>query len=139
MKTLGEIVAGQTLDDYRIDALVAQGPLASLFRATDMKDGKQVAIKIPNLPLEEDPVQFDRFQREKEIGATLNHPNLMHIYDDRHHSRPYIVMEWCNGRLLRQLIAGEGKLSPERSIKITTGILQALEYIHSRGIVHRDL
>jgi serine/threonine-protein kinase len=139
MKSLGEIEAGQTLDDYHIDALVAQSPLATLFRATDMKDGKQVAIKIPNLALEEDPVRFDRFQREKEIGATLNHPNMMHIYDDRHHSRPYIVMEWCNGRLLRQVMAKASKLSPERSIKITTGILQALEYIHSHGIVHRDL
>jgi serine/threonine-protein kinase len=139
MKTLGEIEAGRTLDDYHIDALIAQGPLSTLVRATDMKDGKQVAIKFPNPSLEEDPVRFDRFQREREIGATLNHPNLMHIYDDRHHSQPYIVMEWCNGRLLRNIIAKEGKLSPERSIKIAAGILQALEYIHNRGIVHRDL
>jgi eukaryotic-like serine/threonine-protein kinase len=64
---------------------------------------------------------------------------VMRIFADRSHSRPYIVMEWCDGRLLRQIMQREGKLPPERAVKITLGILRALEYIHNRGIIHRDL
>jgi serine/threonine-protein kinase len=139
MKPVVDPEVGQELDHYRIEAMVAESPMASIFRATDTTDGKKVAIKIPNLVMEEDPVRFGRFQREEEIGLTLDHPNVMRIFADRSHSRPYIVMEWCNGRLLRQIMQREGKLPPERAIKITLGILHALEYIHNRGIVHRDL
>lgn len=139
MKSLADIEPGQELDDYRVGSVVAQSPMATIFRATDTRDGKQVAIKVPNLILEEDPVRYGRFKREEEIGATLDHPNVMHIFADRHHSRPYLVMEWCNGRLLRKIIDKEGKLPPERAVKISIGILQALEYIHNRGVVHRDL
>ncbi|HEX4156004.1 MAG TPA: serine/threonine-protein kinase [Acidobacteriaceae bacterium] len=139
MRSLVDIEPGQELDDYRLESTIAQSPMASVFRATDLRDGKEVAIKIPNLALEEDPVRFGRFQREEEIGTSLDHPNVMRIFADRHHSRPYIVMEWCNGHLLRQILDKEGKLPPEKAVHIALGILAALEYIHNRGIIHRDL
>ena len=139
MKPFVDPEVGHELDQYRIEARVAESPMASIYRAIDTTDGKQVAIKIPNLVMEEDPVRFGRFQREAEIGLALDHPNVMRIFADRSHSRPYIVMEWCNGRLLRQIMQREEKLPPERAIKITLGVLHALEYIHNRGIIHRDL
>lgn len=139
MSTLADIVTGQELDHYRIDAPVNESGMATIFRATDLQDGRQVAIKIPHAALEADPVGYDRFQREEEIGGTLNHPNVMRIFHDGHRSRRYMVMEWCEGRLLRNILMEEGKLPPERAIKITLGILRALEYIHQHGVIHRDL
>jgi eukaryotic-like serine/threonine-protein kinase len=139
MKPLTDVELGQELDHYRIEAAVADSGMASIYRAVDMRDGRQVAIKIPHMSLEQDPVRADRFRREEQIGSTLNHPNVMKIYADDHRSGMYMVMEWCEGRLLRQILAEEGKLASERAIKITLGILRALDYIHNHGVVHRDL
>lgn len=139
MKTLTDVEPGQELDHYRIESAVADSGMASIYRAIDMRDGRQVAIKIPHMALEQDPVRAERFTREEQIGTTLNHPNVMKIYADDHRSGNYMVMEWCEGRLLRQILTEEGKLTPERAIKITLGILRALDYIHNHGVVHRDL
>ena len=139
MGLLADIEAGQQIDHYRIEAPVAESGMASIFRATDLNDGRQVAVKIPHSAMEADPVLFDRFKREEEIGTTLDHPNVMRIFPDGDRSRVYMVMEWCNGRLLRKILAENGKLPPERAIRITLGILHALDYIHKHGVVHRDL
>ena len=139
MKPLADIEPGQQLDHYRIDKAVAESGMASIFRATDLRDGRPVAIKIPHPDIAHDPVRFDRFKREEEIGTAFDHPNLMKIYQDDHRSRLYIAMEWCEGQLLRQILSEQGKLPPDRAIKIVLGILAALDYIHNRGIVHRDL
>jgi serine/threonine-protein kinase len=82
---------------------------------------------------------FDRFQREAEIGRKLNHPGVIKVLPDDGQSRVYMAMEWVDGRLLRQVLNGRGKHSPEMAIRITLGILRALDYIHSHGVVHRDL
>jgi len=139
MKPLAEIEAGQELDHYRIEAAIAESGMASIFRAIDVRNGRKVAIKIPNASLELDPVRFDRFKREEEIGSTLDHPNVMRVFPDTQQSRLYMVMEWCEGRLLRQIMSEKGKLPPERAIKITLGILKALDYVHNHGVIHRDL
>jgi serine/threonine-protein kinase len=139
MKPLADIEVGQELDHYRIDAAIADSGMSTIYRAMDTNDGRQVAIKVPHLILEEDPIRFDRFKREEEIGTSLDHPNVMRVFTDGHRSRPYMVMEWCNGRLLRDILNEKGKLPPARAIKITLGILKALDYIHNHGIVHRDL
>lgn len=139
MKPLGVVEVGQTLDHYQIDALIARSGMASTYRATDLRDGKQVAIKVPEMALEDDPVRFERFKREEEIGAELHHPNMMGIFAEGNHSRPYMVMEWCNGHLLREILDEQGKLAPERAVRIALGVLRALEFIHNHGVVHRDL
>ena len=139
MNLLADIEIGQQLDHYRIDAHVAESGMASIFRATDMRDGRQVAIKIPHSAMEADPVLFDRFKREEEIGTALSHPNVMHIFPNPDRSRIYMVMEWVPGRLLRSVMSEQGKLPQERAIRIALGILKALDYIHKQGVVHRDL
>ncbi len=96
--------------------------MASIFRATDDRDGKQVALKVPHFAMEADPALFDRFQREEAIGIALDHPSVMKIYpvDDR--SRVYMVMEWVDFRtLLRQEMYKAGKMPQLRAIKITVG------------------
>jgi eukaryotic-like serine/threonine-protein kinase len=113
--------------------------MASIFRATDARDGRQVAIKVPHPEMEMDPVLFDRFHREEAIGQSLDHPGVMKVYKDEDRSQLYMVMEWVDGRLLRKILQEKGKLPKERAIRITLGICDALSYIHSHGIVHRDL
>jgi serine/threonine-protein kinase len=98
-----------------------------------------VAIKIPHPELECDPVFYSRFQREIAIGRKLNHPGVVQMIDSSDMDQLCIVMEWVDGRSLREIISREGKLSVERASRIAAGICEALEYIHSQGVVHRDL
>ena len=129
----------EQLDHYRIDKLIARSGMASIFQATDLRNGRQVAIKIPHPEMESDPLLFDRFRREGEIGRTMDHPGVMKVFTDDDRSQVYMVMEWVNGRLLRQILNEQKKLEPERAVKITKRILDALQYIHDHDIVHRDL
>jgi serine/threonine-protein kinase len=104
-----------------------------------MRTGKQVALKVPHPEVESDPVFYDRFKREQAIGAKLNHPGVMKVFADPDRTGIFMVMEWVEGRLLREIMREAGRLHPERAARITTGICDALEYIHQHGIVHRDL
>lgn len=130
---------GDQMDHYRIDSLVARSGMASIFRGTDMRNGRQVAIKVPHPEVECDPALFDRFKREEEIGKTLDHPGVMKVFVDDDRSQVYMVMEWVEGRLLRKILDGQQRLSRERAVRLTVRILDALGYIHDRGVAHRDL
>jgi eukaryotic-like serine/threonine-protein kinase len=130
---------GDQLDHYRLENLVARSGMASIYRATDLENERTVAIKIPHPEVEADPLFYDRFKREEEIGKKLDHPGVMRVYADADRSRVYMVMEWVEGKLLRQILIEQKKLPIERAIRISLGICEALEYIHSKGVVHRDL
>jgi len=133
------VSAGDKIDCYRIETLVARGGMASIFRAVDLRDGRTVAIKVPHPEAECDPVFFDRFQREIAIGRKLDHPGAVKALNHGDGSRLYMVMEWVDGRLLRQEIADKGRFSVERSLKVALAICEALQHIHGNGVVHRDL
>jgi len=135
---------GETLDHYRLDAMVARSRMSTLFKATDLRDGRKVAIKIPHEELEADPVLLERFRREEEIGQELDHPGVVKTFDGEERSRVYMVIEWVEGRLLRSILnqkcRNEGcKMPVERALKIALGICDALDYMHKHGVVHRDL
>ena len=131
--------AGDTLDHYHLDARVARGGMSTLYQATDLRDGKRVAIKVPHPEMEADPILVARFQREQEIGQELDHPGIVKTYGDEERSRNYMVIEWVDGLLLRSLLNQERKLPMQRAVAIALGILNALDAMHKHGIVHRDL
>jgi len=133
------IRTGEQLDHYRIEDVVARSGMASIFRATDMRTGAQVAIKVPHPEMEADPVLFDRFQREAEIGEKLDHPGVMKVFRNPDRSRVYMVMEWVEGRLLRSILGAQATLPIDRARRITIQVCDALDYIHRNGVVHRDL
>ncbi len=138
MGFLDTIETGSQIDFYRIEEPVARSGMASIFRAIDVRNNRQVALKIPHPDMEADPILSDRFQREAGIGEKLNHPRVMRVFGGEERSRIYMVMEWCEGRLLRQIL-DEGRMPQDRAIRIAVALLDALEYIHANGVVHRDL
>lgn len=129
---------GEHLDSYRIEEQVARSGMATIYRAVDSRTGQQIAIKVPHPDVEADPVLFDRFHREEIIGQRLRHPGVMRVFPNSGGSRVYMAMEWCEGKLLRDLLH-EGRLAQDRAIRIAVAILDALDYIHRNGVVHRDL
>jgi serine/threonine-protein kinase len=129
---------GSQLDFYRIESQVARSGMATIYRAVDTRDNRVVALKIPHPELESDPVLFDRFQREAGIGEKLDHPHIMRVFGGEKRSRIYMVMEWCEGTLLRKIL-DEGRISQDRAIGITVEVLEALQYAHDHGVVHRDM
>ena len=130
---------GDQLDHFRIEGVAARSGMASVFRGTDLRTGTPVAIKVPHPEAEADPTFYDRFHREEEIGQKLDHPSVVKVMDRKDRSRVFMVMEWVEGRLLRNVLAEKGALPFERAVRIAGRICEALEYIHGQGIVHRDL
>ena len=130
---------GDRLDHYRIESLVARSGMASIFRATDLDTGRPVAIKVPHPEMESDPVFFERFQREENIGKKLDHPGVIKVLPDDRRSRMYMVMEWVEGKLLRQVLNEQRKFPPDRAVRIALSLARTLDYIHANGVVHRDL
>lgn len=136
-----EPAPGMVLDGrFELTDLVARSNMAQIFRARDRKTGQSVAVKIPLMALESDVAGYERFQREEEIGARLNHPAILKVVKvDQPKSRPYLVMEFLEGKTLAEIIAKRKSFSEGEAIAYGAKICDALEYLHANGIAHRDL
>jgi eukaryotic-like serine/threonine-protein kinase len=139
LMTSTSLRSGEFLDRYRLGELVASGGTGSVFRARDTKSGRHVAIKIPHSAVAHDRLALDRFRYAAEIVRKLDHPGLVRVLPDDRAGDRYVVMEWVDGRPLRQIIDGDGALSPGRAIRITLAVCDALDYLHNHGVLHRDL
>ena len=137
-------------DRYEIGEVIGRGGMAEVHEGRDLRLGRRVAIKILRPDLARDPSFQARFRREAQSAASLNHPNVVAVYDtgqdvlaDTPDSTgavvPFIVMEYVDGQTLRQLMSSGRRLLPERALEITGGTLAALDYSHRHGIVHRDI
>ena len=130
---------GTQLDQYAVKELIARSNTASILRATDLRTGHDIALKMPHPEIEGDLLFYQRFQREREICESLDHPAVVKAFPEGKRSRMYIAMEVAPGQLLRQVLSDRRKLPPEQAVKIAVAICDALDYIHSQGVVHRDL
>ena len=149
--TVSEEPEGQRMlgDRYQVGEVIGRGGMAEVHEGRDLRLGRRVAIKILRPDLALDPTFQARFRREAQSAASLNHPNIVAVYDTGEDTLvaqgsdsvivPYIVMEYVDGMTLRQLLSSGRRLLPERALEITAGVLSALDYAHRHGIVHRDI
>lgn len=114
--------------------------MAVVYRAEDLTLGRTVAVKILREALGSEPEFLERFRREARAAARLNHPNIIAVYDvGEDGPSNYFVMEYVEGRDLREMIREQGALPPEKVIELGCQIAAALEYAHRTGLVHRDI
>lgn len=135
---------------YEVGELLGRGGMAEVHRGFDTRLGRPVALKMLRSDLARDATFISRFRREAQSAAALNHASIVAVYDhgeDRVHTEsggaqfnvPYIVMEYVDGRTLREVLSREERLDPAEAIRVTEGVLDALGYSHRQGIVHRDI
>jgi serine/threonine-protein kinase len=136
----GEFYPGQIVDNrFVIAEVISRSGMAVIYRATDRESSKEVAIKVPHMQYESDPGFFGRFQREEEIGRTLNHPFLLKFIQVERKSRPYIVTEYLKGYTLSHLMTTVRPLPEADALKIASRTCDALDHMHKLNIIHRDL
>ena len=130
---------------YELGGLLGRGGMADVRVGRDLRLGRTVAVKQLRSDLASDPTFQERFRREAQSAASLNHPSIVAVYDTGEgldkdgHVAPYIVMEYVEGQTLRDVMRDGRKLLPERALDITADVLSALDYSHRSGIVHRDI
>jgi eukaryotic-like serine/threonine-protein kinase len=124
---------------YELRGLIGQGGMADVELGYDTQLDRQVAVKILHGRYANDPSFVARFRREAQAAASLNHPNVVGVYDTgESDGRPFIVMEYVDGRSLKELISAE-RILPERAAEIAGQAALALHYANQRGLVHRDI
>jgi eukaryotic-like serine/threonine-protein kinase len=135
-------VTAQTLlgGRYLVESELGRGGMATVFKGTDTVLGRPVAVKVLSPQYSGDANFVTRFRREAQAAASLNHPNLVSVYDtgtdDGVH---FIVMEYVEAKTLADYLAGGGRIMPERSIEIAEAVCDALSVAHAHGIIHRDI
>ena len=134
---------------YQLGQLVGRGGMAEVHVATDTRLGRTVAVKIMRADFATDSIFLERFRREAHSVAQMNNPNIVNIYDSGEETvttetgeiehLPYLVMEYVKGQTLRDILKVNGALSQRDAEQVMMGVLNALEYSHRMGIIHRDI
>src|SRR5215213_4850934 len=133
------LIPGTRLGPYEVIAQIGSGGMGEVYRATDTNLKRQVAIKVLPPMVGTDPERLARFQREAEVLAALNHPNIAHIHGlEKSDGALALVMELVEGPTLADRIA-LGAVPCEEALSIANQIAEALEAAHEQGIIHRDL
>jgi serine/threonine-protein kinase len=138
---MADTTAGTVIDGrYKVLSRLGAGGMADVYLAEDQQLGRKVALKLLHRRFAEDPGFVERFRREAQAAAGLQHPNVVGVYDrGQYEDTYYIAMEYLPGRTLKQLIRQDAPLDPVRAIDITVQILKAARFAHRRGVIHRDL
>ena len=130
---------GTRLGNYELVSELGKGGMGQVYKAKDLRLGRDVAIKILRHEVASDADRLRRFEREARAASALNHPNVVTIYDVGEHDRtPYIAMECVEGSTLGEILAG-GRLGDDEGIRIALQLAEGLAKAHQIGIVHRDL
>jgi eukaryotic-like serine/threonine-protein kinase len=138
---VAELETGTLIDGrYKVLSRLGSGGMADVFLAEDQQLGRKVALKLLHRRFSEDPGFVERFRREAQAAAGLQHPNVVSVYDrGAYDDTYYIAMEYLPGRSLKQVIRQEAPIDPVRAIDITIQILKAARFAHRHGVIHRDL
>ncbi len=126
---------------YQLGEVIGRGGMAEVLHGTDVRLGRDVAVKVLREDLARDPSFQARFRREAQSAASLDAPTIVAVYDTGEDDRgvPWIVMEYVDGRTLREVLNTEGRLLPTRAFEICADVCSALEASHAAGMVHRDI
>lgn len=129
---------------YQLGELLGYGGMAEVHRGHDQRLGRDVAVKVLRADLARDSGFQERFRREGQNAASLNHPAIVAVYDTGEEDTPdgplpYIVMEYVEGRTLKEVLTAEGVIMPQRAMEIVADVCSALDFSHRNGIVHRDI
>lgn len=136
MGVIGTTLAGR----YLLTEELGTGGMGIVYRATDMRTGADVAVKMAHSFLARDPSYAQRLQREARIAATLQSPRIARVTDyDEHEGTPFLVMEYAPGETLARIISRQGPIFTRRALEITLDVARALDVAHGRNVVHRDL
>ena len=133
------LIPGARLGPYEVVALLGVGGMGEVYRARDPRLGREVAVKVIATAVAAEPGRVSRFEQEARAVATLNHPNIVSVYDiGRDHDQPYVVSELLEGHNLREELV-EGALPIRKAIDVAAQVCHGLVAAHEKGIVHRDL
>ncbi|MEV6898061.1 Stk1 family PASTA domain-containing Ser/Thr kinase [Amycolatopsis sp. NPDC051372] len=129
---------------YELGETLGYGGMSEVHHGLDVRLGREVAIKVLRADLARDPQFQERFRREAQNAAALNHPAIVAVYDTGEANTdfgnlPYIVMEYVEGRTLRDIVKTEGPMSQKRAMEVMADVCAALDFSHRHGIVHRDV
>ncbi|HMF10344.1 MAG TPA: protein kinase [Thermoanaerobaculia bacterium] len=139
-ETGGFSLIGRNLGQYRITAAIGAGGMGEVYRATDARLGREVAIKVLPASVASDPERRKRFEQEARSASALNHPNILTVYDvGEIEGTSYLAMELVEGKTLRELLASAEPIPMKRLLDIATQTADGLARAHASGIVHRDL
>jgi serine/threonine protein kinase len=131
---------GTNFAGYEVESVVGLGGIGVLYRARQLRLDRPVALKVVEPDVARDPVVRERLRREARAVASLDHPNVVPLYEaDEQDGMLYIVTRWIDGTELGSLIDGEGSLDPARAARTAAQMAAALEMAHERGLVHRDV
>src|SRR5580704_6647135 len=138
---MADLSTGDVIDGrYKVLSRLGSGGMADVFLAEDLQLGRKIALKLLHRRFAEDPDFVERFRREAQAAAGLQHPNVVSVYDrGTFDDTYYIAMEYLPGRSLKQVIRLEAPLDPVRAIDIAIQILKAARFAHRHGVIHRDL
>jgi YVTN family beta-propeller protein len=140
VSVLADSRVGTVLAGYRIEERIGRGGMSVVYRADHMRLKRKVALKLLAPELAEDDAFRERFLRESELAASLDHPNVVPIYDAGEvEGLLYIAMRYVEGYDLKTLLRRDGALPPERAVAVAAQIASALDAAHERGLVHRDV
>lgn len=129
---------GECVDKrYEIRALLGEGGMAEVYRALDKTSGREVVLKLPHLAIAGDLAAFNRYRREIEVAAGLDHPGLQRLRSEPH--ARYMVLDYVEGETLRAYLAARGQLPVDEVVRIGIELAETLQYVHEQGVVHRDL
>jgi serine/threonine-protein kinase len=137
---VAEVSIGSVFAGYRLEGVAGEGGMGRVYRATQMALNRQVALKLIVPELADEPAFRARFERESQLAASIDHPNVIPVYEaGEAEGRLFIAMRWVKGTDLRSVILSEGRLDPDRAVAIVEQVAAALDAAHSEGLVHRDV